>query len=206
MKEQDLQNLVILPKLAKVNNMLNKVFSSVSEAESYLGYLEERIAQNFDLELINERNQLLAEIYTMERGGCKLDLRKENERLRNVAHVTKTIPKKESITDWSLKSREVYIDGDLFTGSYSDLAKKLGIANSTLQQRIIIGGYNVSTAQLLQSGRCKPCKAFGKTYATTKELAADYGLSVHALNYHRRKTNDLESAIRSALEARERKK
>ena len=112
-----------------MNNMLNKVFSSVSEAESYLGYLEERIAQNFDLELINERNQLLAEIYTMERGGCKLDLRKENERLRNVAHVTKTIPKKESITDWSLKSREVYIDGDLFTGSYSDLAKKLGIAN-----------------------------------------------------------------------------
>lgn len=190
--------------------MLNKVFSSVSEAESYLGYLEERIAQNFDLELINERNQLLAKIYTMERGGCKLDLRQENERLRNVAHVTKTIPipipKKESITDWSLKSREVYIDGDLFTGSYSDLAKKLGIANSILQHRIIIGGYNVSTAQLLQSGRCKPCKAFGKTYATTKELAADYGFSVQALNYHRRKTNDLESAIRSALEARERKK
>ena len=142
-----MQNLVILPKLAKVNNMLNKAFSSISEAESYLGYLEERIAQNFDLELINERNQLLAEIYTMERGGCKLDLRKENERLRSVAHVTKTIPKKG-----------------------------------------------------------KPCKAFGKTYATTKELAADYGLSVQALNYHRRKTNDLESAIRSALEARERKK
>ena len=129
--------------------MLNKVFSSISEAESYLGYLEERIAQNFDLELINERNQLLAEIYTMESGGCKLYLRQENERLRNVAHVTKTIP----------------------------IPKK-----------------------------GKPCKAFGKTYATTKELAADYGFSVQALNYHRRKTNDLESAIRSALEARERKK